>query len=297
MRVDFAQVRLIPFLSVLSTYKVEVRKRSNTEFVAQCPLPSHPADSKHEWTLAISTEKNKAYCHNTRCREAGNKPKGLDSIDFVCMVENTTALEAAKRLSELFALSKGGEGGAANGSIAPKAESATGNQPLAFALRKLDPDHPFIRERGISLETAMEFGIGFQASGSMANRICFPLMERGALIGYAGRTIDAVGTDNPKWKLPMGLVKSFLYGLEKCDPGKPLYLVESPWACLWLFQHGAQAAALLGSSMTEAQENLLAPYADIRIAMDNDDAGRSAADKIYERLKANHRVTKAFLRS
>lgn len=285
MTVDFSKVRLIPIASVLSHYKVEVRKRNNTELVAQCPFPSHTS-KKHEWTLAISTEKNKWYCHSETCRAASNKPKGGDSIDACALIENLTTLDAAKKLAEMFTLAGSG--------VVPAAPTTMCNKPLAFELKHLDPDHPLIRERGLSLDTIMDFGVGFQeGKGSMSNRICFPLYENGALIGYAGRATDG---SEPRWKMPNGLVKSFLYGLERCDPAKPLYLVEGFWAVLWLHQNKLQAAALMGKSMNDQQEALLAPYADIRIALDNDAAGREAADKIAERLKAKHRVTKAFLK-
>ena len=146
------------------------------------------------------------------------------------------------------------------------------------------------------METAIEFGIGFQAKGSMANRICFPLRENGALIGYAGRTTLDVTPENPKWLLPRGLQRTFLFGLEKTDPTKPpLILCESPWGAIWLTQHKLQAAALVGNSLTDAQERLLEPYAEIRVCMDNDFAGREAAAKIAERLKPNHKVTRAYL--
>jgi DNA primase len=294
MGVDFAKVKLIPIASVVARYKVETKRRSNTELIGQCPLPSHPIDSKHEWTLAISTEIGKAYCHNTRCREASNKPKGLDAIDFVCMMENVTNVVAAKRLTEMFAV----DGNSHQPSKPLSSEKVEeGNKPLAFQLKHLEPDHPAIRERGLSLETIMEFGVGVQyGKGSMQNRICFPLHENGILIGYCGRTILPVTPENPKWRLPAGLHRTFLYGLEKCDPSKPLTLVESCWAVLHLFQHNVQSAALLGCCLTESQKLLLQPYAEIRICMDNDEAGRAAAQKIYERLKANHRVTKAFLK-
>ncbi len=295
MRVDFSDVRRIPLVSVLAHYKIEMRKRSDTEYVAQCTFPSHTS-KKHEWTLAISTEKGKFFCHSETCRAASNKPKGGDVIDLVALIENLTPLDAAKKLAELFAIpngssKNGGKGDTSTSSVSP----ALSNAPLAFELKHLDPDHEAIRSRGISLETAMEFGIGFHGGkGSMSNRVCFPLRENGSVVGYAGR---AVGDEQPKWKLPNGLVKSFLYGLERCDSAKPLILCESPWAVLWFFQHQTQAAALLGSSLTEAQEALLSPFADIRICLDNDEVGRTAAAKIYERLKARHRVSKAFLKS
>jgi Toprim-like len=289
-QVDFSKVRLIPISSILALYKVETRKRSNTELVANCPFPSHAQSSKeHKWTLAISLEKNRWYCHSDTCRAAGNKPKGGDVIDVVAMMENLTPLDAAKKLSELFCVG--------NGHPAPKVEASEVNKPLAFELKGLDPDHPFIRERGISIETAMDFGVGFfPGKGSMANRVCFPLFENGALIGYAGRTVLPVSEENPKWRLPAGIHRTFLYGLEKCDPAKPLALLESPWGVLHLYQHHVQAAALIGTSLTDAQEKLLEPYADIRICMDNDTAGRDAAAKIADRLKGKHKISRAYLR-
>ena len=90
--------------------------------------------------------------------------------------------------------------------------------------------------------------------------------------------------------------RTFLYGLERCDPSKPLTLAESCWGTLWLFQQGVQAAALIGNSLTEAQERLLEPYAEIRIALDNDNAGREASAKIAERLRKNHKVSIANLK-
>ncbi len=301
MKVDFPKVRQVPIASVFSLYKVEVRKRSNTELVANCPFPSHANASKeHKWTLAISTEKNRWYCHSDSCRAASNKPKGGDVIDVVAMMENLTPLDAAKRLSELFALTSNGEGRAAKENLTAKPEpEATGNKPLAFELKGIDPEHPYIQSRGISVETASAFGVGFfRGRGSMSGRIVFPLHENGTLIGYAGRLVDTGDpkqAHEPKWKLPLGLQRTFLYGLERCDPLKPLILCESCWGVLYFFQHGFQACAMLGSSLTDAQEKLLDPFAVIHLAMDNDEAGRAASIKIAERLKAKHKVFRAYL--
>lgn len=297
MRVDFADIRKIPIAAVLSQYKVETRKRSNTELVANCPFPSHAQSSKeHKWTLAISLEKNRWYCHSDTCRAASNKPKGGDAIDVVAMLDNLTPLDAAKKLAELFALSTSKRSSIVNQLSTEEAKIVNPpvwNKPLAFELKKLDPDHPFISERGISLETAVEFGIGVQEKGSMANRVCFPLHENGSIVGYAGR---ALGDEQPKWKLPQGLFKTFLFGLERCDPSKPLIVCESFWAVLWFFQNQRQAASLMGSSMTTEQERCLEPFSTIIIAMDNDFPGREAAAKLAERLRPTHKVILAFLK-
>jgi DNA primase len=129
----------------------------------------------------------------------------------------------------------------------------------------------------------------------MAGRIVFPLYEAGNLVGYAGRTTLPVSDTNPKWLFGKGLRKTFLYGLERCDPTKPLILCESLWAPLWFHEHGLQAASLMGSEMTEEQEGCLDPYPVITVALDNDAAGTEKAAAICARLKYKHRILKARL--
>jgi hypothetical protein len=235
MTVDFAAVKLVPIASVLAHYKVQVRKRSNTEQVCRCPLPSHAATEhkNNNETFCISVEKGKWYCQADTCRAAGNHPKGGDVIDLVCRLDNSTPLEAAKKIGELFAVG--------NGKIQTDtvrihpAEDV--NKPLAFVLKDVNPAHEFIQSRGITVETAVKFNVGyFSGKGSMSQRVVFPCYENGSLVAYIGRTILEVSDDNPKWKVPLGMHRTFLYGLEKCSPERPLILAESPWAPLhfWL---------------------------------------------------------------
>jgi DNA primase len=180
--------------------------------------------------------------------------------------------------------------------VADAASASGRNKPLAFALKDVNPSHLMIQERGISVLTAERFGVGFfPGKGSMAGRVVFPLHEDGSLVGYAGRTTLPVSDANPKWLFGKGLRKTFLYGLERCDPAKPLILCESLWAPLWFHEHGLQAASLMGSEMTEEQERCLDPYPVITVALDNDAAGIEKAVRICGRLEAKHRVMKARL--
>lgn len=298
MSYNIPQLKRIPIASILKMRGIAVFKRSDTEMVCDCPLSSHTeTDHKNKQSFSMGLNSKgewKWLCHSTKCQQVGNH-RGGDGFDLVARLDNLTNKEAIKRLAEMFACGKLDEvvTNGVNGDTHPPSKPLT-NPPLAFELKKLDPDHPYIRERGISLETAVEYKIGFHAGkGSMANRVCFPLHENGALIGYAGRTVFE---EEPTWKFPAGLHKTFLYGLEKCRPEKVLHLVESCWGVLWLNQQGVQAAALMGSSLTEAQEALLEPFAEIRVCMDNDEAGRTASQKIVERLRVRHKVSKAFLK-
>jgi hypothetical protein len=304
MKVDYKEVKRIPITSVLAHYKIPFRKRDNKISVANCPFKSHEGASKEHknWTLTIFTQKNSWYCHADSCREASNKPRGGDVVDMVQMLDNLTSpLDAAKKLSELFCL-RGNPHQAPEQSVSsePTHPPSRENPPLSWqsGLQGIQSEHPYIQARGIHVATAWAFGVGYyecktNPKAFMHERVVFPLRENGQLIGYAGRTIREVTPENPKWKLPPGLVKSFLFGLERCKTDKPLVIVESPWTVLQLCQDGFQAASLLGHSMSEAQEKCLAPFPTVCVEMDADEPGREANEKIATRLKSTHRVYKA----
>ena len=292
VKIDFVQVRLIPIPSVLHHYGVEMKRVGEFMVAAKCPLPTHT--SKDTDTFKVHVRENWWTCFSGSCRKSVGK-RGGDVIDLVCLKENVKPLDAAKKLSELFCL----------GESPPKSivkplstdETAIVNKPLTWQLQGINPEHELIQSRGISIETARRWGVGFyrskQGTASMDNRIVFPLLEDGNLIGYAGRL---VGDGEPKWKLGKGIRKSFLYGLEKCDPAKPVIVAESFWAPLWFSERGEQCAALMGIDLTEEQERRLEPFKTIVVAMDDDEKGKEASAKIAERLRKHHTVIRAFLK-
>lgn len=306
-KIDFAAVKArVPIDSVLARYGIQTKKRNSTYLVANCPLPSHTSKDS-AFSFAINLEKNLWTCHSDSCKK-GSGMKGGDCIDLVCLLEGLrTPLDGAKRLVEWFphlnAL------GNSENAAKPKPSEppvSVENKPLAFTLKDINPLHPMIQYKGITVETAKLFGVGFfPGKGSMAGRIVFPLNElirangdgtaQVMLVGYAGRTTLEVTAENPKWRLPP-IHKTFLYGLERCDPAKMLVITESLWAPLWLYQQGAQAASLMGSDMTEGQERCLEPFGLICVAMDNDAKGKAATETITARLRRNHKVMRATLK-
>jgi DNA primase len=294
---DFKAIReRTPFTAVLDRYGVRLNRGNATTLKGNCPLPSHT--SKTRDTFYVNEEKNVWYCHSDSCKKSGSR--GGNVIDFVAAMEGLSAYDSAAKLNEWFgAYELRPPKTSAPPAVAGQSDSVSsaGNKPLGFALKDVNPEHESIQARGITIETARAWGVGFycskQKTASMDHRIVFPLYENGNLVGYAGRaTLEG---QEPKWLLGKGLVKSFLYGLDRCDPAKPLILAESPWAVLWFHQNGAQAAALLGSEMTQAQEESLSPFGVITVALDNDPAGNEKAAPILERLKRNHKVMKARL--
>jgi DNA primase len=289
---DFKAIKArAPITDVLSRYQVRLNRVNQTTLKGSCPLPSHGSNSKN--TFFANEPKSVWYCHSASCKKNGERAGG-NVIDLVASMENLSAYEAAKRLDEWFPVG----GNPATSVIAPETGNGSGrvNAPLAFTLKDIDPAHPMIQERGISVETAKIFGVGFfPGKGSMAGRIVFPLYERGQLVCYAGRTPVPISDTNPKWLFGKGLRKTFLYGLERCDPAKPLILCESLWGPLWFHEKGLQAGALMGSELTEEQERSLHSFGTITVALDNDAAGNEKAAHICDRLRAKHRVLKARL--
>ena len=111
-------------------------------------------------------------------------------------------------------------------------ETTTGpNKPLKFRLDKLDRDHPYLTERGLTAETIEEFGIGYCSKGMMEGRIAIPIQnEQGEVVAYAGRWPGEPAENTPKYKLPKGFRKSLeLFNIHRAikePPDKPLVIVE-----------------------------------------------------------------------
>ena len=122
----------------------------------------------------------------------------------------------------------------------------------------------------------------------MHGRIVIPIHdEHGLLLAYAGRSIDET---EPKYKLPSGFHKSLvLYNLQRLLPGDGagarVVIVEGFFDCMKLHRAGLPAVALMGSSMSETQEQLLIQhFTAVWLLLDGDEAGQQATDELLVRL-------------
>jgi DNA primase len=119
-------------------------------------------------------------------------------------------------------------------------ETAKVNPPLKFALKSLDPAHPYLTERGFTPETIAHFGVGWcTGKGIMAGRIAIPMHnEQGELVAYAGRWPGEPPDGEGKYKLPTGFHKSLVvYNLHRAmDHAKDqgLIVVEGFFDCMRL---------------------------------------------------------------
>jgi DNA primase len=170
----------------------------------------------------------------------------------------------------------------------PTAAEVAVNTPLKFRLDKLDTNHPYLLERGLSPETIACFGIGFCSKGMMADRIAIPIQN------CLGEVVAGEPTgDIPKYKLPQGFRKSLeLFNIHRAilEPVElPLVIVEGFFDCIMLYQNGYhKVVALMGSSMSVAQEKLIQANSNQRslivVMLDEDEAGRTGREDIANRL-------------
>ncbi len=286
-------------------------KRSGDSLSGPCPI--HKGSNPTQFRVSIS--KNIWNCFS-ECKNGGNV------LDFIARMENVTVHAAALKAIEWFNLdpeamsANAGEepqpseaqksDSAAAAKPAPKKTASTPekiipNTPLKFRLDKLERDHPYLIERGLTTETIVDFGVGYCSKGMMAERIAIPIHNpEGKVMAYAGRWPGEPAEGTPKYKLPQGFRKTLeLFNIDRAikEPAeKPLVIVEGFFGAMRLHQLGCRkVVALMGSSMSAAQEDMIRRYTNrnshIIVILDEDEAGRFGREDI-----ATHVSRWAFVR-
>ncbi|HXT10549.1 MAG TPA: toprim domain-containing protein [Candidatus Angelobacter sp.] len=271
------------------------------------PCPIHKGDNPTQFRVSIS--KNIWNCFS-ECKHGGNV------LDFIAQMENGSVHGAALKAIEWFHLDPdvmSGKSGSGDDTESERAdtkpktepkqkkaeqrqEDTTGpNKPLKFRLEKLERSHPYLADRGVSVETLVDFGAGYCAKGMMAGRIAIPIHNvNGEVVAYAGRLTNGEPSDeNPKYKLPPGFKKSLeLFNIDRAgkeSPDEPLVVVEGFFDCMKLHQVGhRKTVALMGSSMSPAQEELIREHTHansrVILMLDEDEAGQAGREDISARL-------------
>jgi DNA primase len=315
VKVDFGTLKTnVQLADVLSKYGVPYKQPNKEYLRADCPLPSHTS-KESKGSFAVNLQKNIWCCKSSSCNEIAKK-KGGDVLDFVALMEQTPVLNAARKLLEWFPSVQGnvnpkavadndakhatkqidknhptnghaGESTPARVPVLEENHENTTNQPLGFELKGVGY-HAYLEARGISKDLAERFGVGFfPGKGSMSGRIVFPLKnEKGELVGYAGRAIDS---SEPRYRLPAGFHKGLVLYNRFAVKGEAVTIVEGFVACMKVSKAGFPCVALMGATLSEAQEKLL-NFKFITLLLDPDDAGAKAAAEIAPRLARGHYV-------
>jgi DNA primase len=298
--VDFKEIKQrVSMETALGHYNVKLRRVNQHSLRGHCPLPTHSSDKSKE-SFIVQTEKNIWACQSTSCVAGRKGRKGGNVLDFVSIMANCSIRDAALTLRDAFLVSSNPspltteKKDEAKKDFPPATHSENAgdefNKPLTFTLKEIDHSHPYLRQRGITEETARFFGVGYFAGrGSMSGRVVVPIAnDRGELIAYAGRSIDAT---EPKYKLPAGFKKSTeLFNLCRvlalpASLRERVIVCEGFFDCMKVYQAGVHAVVgLMGSALSDAQEKVLQQFARVVLFLDGDEAGREAARGIAARL-------------
>ena len=282
--------------AVLRWYQVPGLRRRRHQLQGRCPIHRGKRDDSFRASLAQSA------FHCFACQASGNVLDFVAAIRLRTDVERCSIREAALKLQQWFGIARPeGLHLVSPDSVADRARGVQlvrkkeGNNPtLRFALRRVDPGHPYLAERGIKRATAVEFGVGFYAGpGLMSGRIVIPIRNAsGELVAYAGRALD--GTP-PKYKLPVGFRKGLeLFNLHRAasTASKTVIVVEGYFGCLRVHQAGLRCVvALMGSSLSTEQKRILMERFDrVVLMLDGDAAGRAASRVIGSQLASRSGV-------
>lgn len=156
---------------------------------------------------------------------------------------------------------------------------------LPFRLT-LDPDVPYLWQRGVSPSTIERNGIGLARRGVLRGYIGIPVYRWPCAaeehpVAYLGRWPGEPPQGKPRYLWPRGFRKSrFIFGMQQAldsTDGLPLIVVEGPFDVFALYEAGyPTAVAVFGSSVSPAQANiLLATGRQIVVLFDGDEAGRN----------------------
>jgi DNA primase len=301
--VDFKAVKAaVSMERVLQHYDLlDQFKKGSDSLSGPCPI--HKGDNPTQFRVSIT--KNAWHCFS-KCQKGGNV------LDFIASMEDVSIHAAALKAIEWFSLDtetvSGGQEQKPEPSKAKTVDSpkeATGeeakpeelvlpNKPLKFRLDKLEREHAYLSERGLTLETIIDFGAGYCSKGMMAGRIAIPIHNvLGEVVAYAGRFVGDPPEGTPKYKLPQGFRKSLeLFNIDRAkneSPESSLVIVEGFFGCMALHQLGhRKVVALMGSSMSLAHEEIIRRHTNqnsrVIVMLDENDAGRTGRDDIACRL-------------
>ena len=295
-RIDAARVKAQADAALVFQRCGVVLLGSGSKRTARCPF-----HEDHRPSLSVNLDEKVYYCH--ACGHAG------DLIDFVAECEDCSFREAAEHIAKWCGFElplqserpSQGYGQPSNGrsnnvarrvdkaNLRPRAGGREYNRPLNFFL-SLDPDHVYLKQRGLSGDVIAHFGLGYCSCGTMSGRICIPIHDCDdcSLVGYAGRwASEEVPEDTPRYRLPRGFHKNaVLYNLNRTSGHEHLVIVEGFFGVFALFALQVPAIALMGRTLSPRQEELLQESGAERLTLllDGDGPGKTATTELMPRL-------------
>lgn len=274
-------------------------KVSGDEIRINCIDPNH---NDERASCDVNTKKRTYYCHS--CGTTGS------ILDLVAIKQDLDLRDAAVEVATIcqIALSARSKNSSqfkrkavrSNGhqTPAPKieavAEPAEPDLPFSpFSTKlKLNTEHQFGVDRGLTDKLIAQFEMGFQDRGMFADRWCIPIHDKdGNQLGYTGRWAKkTVPKDIEKWMFPKKFPKQeVLFNAHRVNPymeDHGVILVEGALDTICLHSQEYPVLGLLGTSISEQQiEILLGLEVEfVLVMLDGDAPGRKAVPALLEQL-------------
>ena len=182
-------------------------------------------------------------------------------------------------------------------SIAPKISRKT-------IIKNLQIPSPYFLSRNFSKEILIKYDVGECSTQGkeMYNRAVVPIYdtEHTNMVGCTGRSISEL---KPKWKHNDGFhanqyLYNFWYAKDFIKSSGSVILVESPGNVWRLEEAGIHnSVAIFGSSLGDRQKMLLDTSGAMTIItiMDNDEAGKRAAENIFSKCEKTYNLKNILL--
>lgn len=216
-----------------------VKESSNGNFICHCPFHSdfHPSFSISENGLWL--------CFS--CGRRGN----IETLSYLLKVDfpEETLVSQAELARKIL----------------PKEEP---NLEIKMRLYQETYNHNYLEKRGVTLETAKKFSIGYDR---LEESVVFPTIVAGKVVALSSRNIHT------KAHRVMGRKSLGLFGQQFLDYEKPIIIVEGQIDAMKAYQLGYEnTVAVVGSLISEAQMNTITKFPGVYLGFDNDKTGREA---------------------
>lgn len=284
-------------------------RRENTEFVATCPPCYHDERVGHPdktpsfkiYKLSDGTWAFKCF----GCAANGNV------FQFVQTFDGISFSAAVMRVLEEAGVTGWEDGTAQDGEASLPAEAPKDHvtftladyQPSIQALEKSPEGQKWLAKRGITMETARRFALGFVPSAEKIagtnpwrdkGWVLFPTIAPGGpevvITGVKYRSLVGkkakVSGKDVSGILRAPNTATTLYNLRAAHPGQDVWVVEGEPDTLVLAQAGLTAVGypMAGYSPTEEECELLSSASRRFLAGDSDGTGNKAMEKLKTRL-------------
>ena len=290
-------------------------KKKGREYWACCPFHG-------EKTASFSVSPSKQFYHCFGCQKSGN------AVGFLMDYDHMEFVEAIESLAHSLGIEVPYEQGTAPTKPAQGLESMyqsmeQSSQYYEAQLKQTPEAIDYLKDRGISGQTAKTFAIGYAPPGwnnldgdekqlvetgmlvkkesgkpydRFRHRLMFPIRDRrGRTIAFGGRVINP--EDNPKYlnspESPLFHKSDEIYGLYELKKAVTnidrIYVTEGYMDVVALAEHGVNTAvATLGTAINNRQiESLFRVCKNLVFCFDGDAAGKKAAWRSLEECLAS----------